>query len=232
VTEPIDFDSFADDYDHQLGHGLSATGEDKNYFANGRIELLSKRLAQLGASVETILDFGCGTGTAAPLFFDHLGCTGYVGVDESARSIEVAKYSTSGLITEFQTLESFTPSADVDVAYANGVFHHIVPADRVATASLVYSALKPGGHFALWDNNPWNPGTRYVMKKIPFDRDAIRLSAPEARHVLRDAGFEIIATDFLFIFPAALSALRFMERPLSKLPIGGQYQVLARKPEA
>lgn len=230
MTDPIDFDSFADDYDHQLGHGLAATGEDKNYFANGRIELLTARLIAAGAETGTILDFGCGTGGAAPLFFDHLGCSQYVGVDESARSIEVAKSSNAGLITQFETLASFDPNADVDVAYANGVFHHIAPEERVVTASLVYSALRPGGHFALWDNNPWNPGTRYVMRKIPFDRDAIPISAPEARRVLSDAGFEIVSTDFLFIFPAALSALRFMERPLSKFPIGGQYQVLARKP--
>lgn len=69
------------------------------------------------------------------------------------------------------------------------------------------------------------------MKRVPFDRDAIMLSAPEARRMLSDAGFEIIGTDFLFIFPAFLSAMRFVERPLSKLPIGGQFQVLARKPE-
>jgi len=231
MADPINFDSFADEYDHQLGHGLAATGEDKNYFANGRIELLSSRLREASATFETVLDFGCGTGGAAPLFFASLGCHGYVGVDESARSIELAASSNTGFNVRFQTLASFQPTADVDLAYANGVFHHIALEDRVAAASLVYSALKPGGHFALWDNNPWNPGARYVMRRIPFDRDAVMLSAPEARRVLRDAGFEIVTTDFLFIFPAFLSALRFMERPLSKLPIGGQYQVLARKPE-
>jgi hypothetical protein len=56
------------------------------------------------------------------------------------------------------------------------------------------------------------------------------LSVREARQLLLDAGFEIVRSDFLFIFPAVLSWLRFLERPLSKLPIGAQYQVLARRP--
>lgn len=231
MADPIDFDSYADDYDDQLGHGLAATGEDKTYFANGRIELLSSRLGEVSANVGTVLDYGCGTGGAAKLFFEHLGCGEYVGVDESARSIALAAAAPTELNTRFDTVSSFRPKADIDVAYANGVFHHIDPQDRGAAASLVHSALRPGGYFALWDNNPWNPGARYVMKRVPFDRDAIMLSAPEARRMLSDAGFEIIGTDFLFIFPAFLSAMRFVERPLSKLPIGGQFQVLARKPE-
>jgi SAM-dependent methyltransferase len=230
VADPIDFDSCAGDYDVQLGHGLAVTGEDKSYFANGRIALLSSRLKQLGATIDTILDFGCGTGGAAPLFFEHLGCHGYVGVDESARSIDIAADGNTDLNTRFQTLSAFQPTSDVDLAYANGVFHHIIPGARVAAASLIHASLKPGGYFALWDNNPWNPGARYVMKRVPFDRDAVMLSAPEARRFLREAGFEIVGTDYLFIFPSFLSALRFMERPLSKLPIGGQFQVLARKP--
>lgn len=230
MTDSIDFDSYADDYDQQLGHGLSATGEEKDYFANGRIALLGSRLQEAGETVHTVLDFGCGTGGAAPIFFDHLGCHAYVGVDESARSVSVAADALTDLNTRFDTVASFQPTGDIDVAYANGVFHHIEPDDRVQAASLVYSALRPGGYFALWDNNPWNPGARYVMSKIPFDRDAQMLSAGVAARVLTEAGFDIVTTDYMFIFPAFLSALRFMERSLSKVPLGGQYQVLARKP--
>ncbi len=47
---------------------------------------------------------------------------------------------------------------------------------------------------------------------------------------MRNAGFEILGTDSLFIFPAALAALRPLEPALCKLPLGGQYLVLCRKP--
>ena len=95
---------------------------------------------------------------------------------------------------------------------------------------LVYKSLRPGGIFSFWENNPWNPGTRYVMSRIPFDRDAVTLSAFQARRLIQAAGFQILRVDFLFIFPRSLSWLRVFEPGLTKLPFGAQYQVLCRRP--
>jgi hypothetical protein len=49
--------------------------------------------------------------------------------------------------------------------------------------------------------------------------------------MLRAEGFAVVSTDSRFFFPGPLRALRPLERSLSKLPLGGQYMVLARKPE-
>ena len=62
-----------------------------------------------------------------------------------------------------------------------------------------------------------------------FDRDAVTFTAPYARRLLRTGGFEILRTDFLFIFPRILSWLRCIEPFSSRLPFGAQHQVLCRK---
>jgi len=49
------------------------------------------------------------------------------------------------------------------------------------------------------------------MSRCAFDRNAITLTPPEARRLLRSGGFEILRTDFRFIFPRALRALRKIE---------------------
>ena len=67
------------------------------------------------------------------------------------------------------------------------------------------------------------------MRRIPFDRDAKMLSASNARRLLEGAGFEIISTDFLFVFPRALAALRPLESTLTGVPAGAQYMVLCRR---
>ncbi len=85
------------------------------------------------------------------------------------------------------------------------------------------------GCLRFFENNPLNPGTRYVMSRIPFDRDAITLTPWNARALLRSAGFDILGTDYLFYFPKVLSALRKVEPLLAKLPFGAQYLVLCRK---
>ena len=82
---------------------------------------------------------------------------------------------------------------------------------------------------ALWENNPWNPGTRYVMSRIPFDRDANLVWPHQARRMLREAGLRVLRSDYLFIFPRWLKRLRFLESFLSGFPLGAQYQVLAVK---
>ena len=110
------------------------------------------------------------------------------------------------------------------------MFHHIPLDQRQDCLKYVFNSLRPGGLFALWENNPWNPGTRYVMSKIPFDRDAITLPPTESRRRVQSAGFESLMTRFLFFFPKSLAFLRWMEPMLARIPLGGQYLVLCRRP--
>jgi hypothetical protein len=111
------------------------------------------------------------------------------------------------------------------------VFHHIPIDERAKAARYVFDKLKPGGLWAFWENNPWNPGTKVVMKRCPFDKDAQTLTARQARVLLQSAGFEIVRTDYLFIFPNILKSLRWIESRVARWPLGAQYQVLCRKPE-
>ena len=229
MPDAAEFDTFAADYDAALNEGLSVSGEDKNYFARGRIEWLRRCLSRLGFSPRRILDFGCGTGSATPFLLEAFPDCEVLGVDVSARSVEVAREKHGMARAAFCTMSIYRPDASFDLAFCNGVFHHIPLAERAGTVQYVRDTLKPGGLFALWENNPWNPGTRYVMSRIPFDRNAITLSAPESRRLVRSGGFDVRRTDFLFIFPRVLKWLRPMERLVHKLPMGTQYMVLGRK---
>ena len=69
------------------------------------------------------------------------------------------------------------------------------------------------------------------MNRIPFDRDAITLNYIQAQNLIKKGGFEILQTDFRFYFPRSLSYLRILEKLIVKIPLGAQYQILARKIE-
>lgn len=224
------FDQFHGDYDEALAQGLSVSGEDRLYFARGRIALLAERLTEIGGGCETVLDFGCGTGASTPFLLDVLGAQAVLGVDVSVRSIEFAQKKYGSARVRFVDLTHFEPRAQFSVAFCNGVFHHVPVPERAPVARLLFDAVKPGGYFSLWDNNPWNPGARYVMSRIPFDRDAVMLSSREAARLLKTAGFTRVRTDYNFVFPRALRALRFLEPLLHSVPVGAQYQVLGRRP--
>lgn len=223
-----EFDAFADGYDEALHAGLVATGESSDYFARGRTAWLARRLREYGVTPASVLDFGCGTGSSIPYLQRLPGCTRVHGTDVSEASLAIARRQYGSPAVTFGPA-STAESASFDLVFCNGVFHHIPPGERASALATVRRALRPGGVFALWENNPWNPGTRYVMSRIPFDRDAITISPPAARALLRGSGFDVLRSDFLFFFPAFLRSLRWMERALSALPLGGQYLVLARR---
>jgi SAM-dependent methyltransferase len=223
------FDEDLTDYDEELAQGISVSGEDKDYFARGRVMRLADSLKQLKEQPKSVMDFGCGTGSAMPFLLELIRPEQALGVDSSVKLLELARKRYGSERTNFLLNTQYQPSGQIDLAFCNGVFHHIPVSERGIAVDYVYWSLRPGGLFAFWENNPWNPGTRYVMNRIPFDRDAITLTASEARGLLRSRGFEILQTQFLFIFPRMLRCLRGIERFFSRVPLGAQYQVLCRK---
>jgi SAM-dependent methyltransferase len=222
------FDRYAKTYDAALSRALTVSGESKDYFARARIVYLKGCLDTLKAPVKSVLDFGCGIGSGSKLLGELLGAEDVVGVDVSPRSIQAARQSYPDM--RFVTLNEYEPTAEIDLVFCNGVFHHIPLAERPAVVGLVFRALRRGSFFAFWENNPWNPGARYVMARCDFDRDAVMLSARQARRLLRTGGFAIVRTNFQFIFPRWLGFFRGLEPWLSPWPFGAQYQVLCQKP--
>jgi SAM-dependent methyltransferase len=229
MMETAAFDACASSYDAALNRGLSLSGESKEYFARRRIDWLSSRLREHLCRPERVLDYGCGTGGSARALLEHLPAAFVTGVDVSRASIDLARRQYASDRVRFHTIDEREPRDEFDVAYCNGVFHHIEPAFRERALAYVSRALSARGFFAFWENNPWNPGTRLVMRRIPFDRDAQMLSGRQARQLLTAAGFEVLTTDFLFLFPRAFAALRPIERRLTSIPAGAQYMVLCRK---
>jgi SAM-dependent methyltransferase len=230
VTPNNDFDNYSSTYDQDLQKGIAVSGEGKEYFARRRVQWLSRRLQRLGFTGRKVLDFGCGDGAATPYLIDVLQAESVVGLDISAGLLDLACKRYGGNRASFLLSNDYLPEGKVDIAFSNGVFHHVPPALRDRAIQTIFDALRPGGLFALWENNPWNPGTRFVMSRIPFDRDAVCLSPRGARRLVRASGFKVVRTDALFIFPHVLRGLRPLERLVCRVPLGAQYMVLCRKP--
>jgi SAM-dependent methyltransferase len=224
------FDQYARNYNQVVDAALSATGEGKDYFANARVRWIAERLKRFEISPKLLLDYGCGNGANAELLMEALKLDSLVGVDVSEESIaEARRTAPRGAL--FLTRADYLPREEADLAYCCGVFHHIPPEDRSAALDYVRRSLRDGGVFTFFEHNPWNPGTRHIMANCEFDQDAITIPPNEAVELLRSAGFEILGREFLFFFPRWLGVFRALEPALAKIPLGGQYVVVGRKPQ-
>jgi trans-aconitate methyltransferase len=224
------FDKHADTYDAELNRALAVSGEDKNYFALERVNWLKRSLQRLHELPSSAIDYGCGVGDTTALLREAFDLNPVIGLDESLRSLEHARLQHASTSCKFLPFHDFVPQANVDIVYCNGVFHHIPVSERAPSLDYIRRCLRPGGLFALWENNPWNPGTRYVMSQCSFDHDAKTISPPQAVRLVRDQGFQVISIHYLFFFPRFLKLFRFLEPHFSRFPLGAQYQILCRKP--
>ena len=62
----------------------------------------------------------------------------------------------------FAHVDDFRGGAEL--VFCNGVFHHIARIERSGALDFVRNVLGDGGYFAFWENNPLNPGSRYVFR--------------------------------------------------------------------
>ncbi|MBI5200697.1 MAG: class I SAM-dependent methyltransferase [Elusimicrobia bacterium] len=214
------------EYDEMLQKGLALSGESKEFFVAGRLADLKGHLPD-GFAVNKILDFGCGMGGTTRALAEAFPGAQVVGADTAENALAHARENTKDPKVSFTTLDKI--GTGFDLAYVNGVFHHIELEKRPQAATLIQKALRPGGRFAFFENNPWNPGTRLIMSRIPFDRDAVPIPPDEGRELLFGAGFALEPTRYLFFFPRILAYFRVFEHLLKEVPMGAQYHIPAVK---
>jgi SAM-dependent methyltransferase len=216
-------------YGSQLARGLRLTGEPAEYYARRRVARVRDVAGELGVTPRAVLDFGCGTGGSLGLLREAFPDARVVGFEPEPELVDVARPAAAAARAELVGREELVEGHSADVGYCNGVFHHIARDQRAPAAGRLSGALRPGGLAFVWENSPFNPGTRMVMARISFDRDAVLLRPSELRTLLSDAGLTPVATEYHFVFPRPLRFGRPLEKALRALPLGGQYVVVGRR---
>lgn len=91
--------------------------------------------------------------------------------------------------------------------------------------------MKKQGRYYLFEHNPLNPLTRYLVNTCVFDKDAKLLPSNYTRSLLRLQNFRILKKEFIIFFPrkGMLAKLIFLEKYLNWLPLGGQYFYVSEK---
>lgn len=226
-----EFDKFADEYLQMHSENLAITGEDPEYFARYKIEEIVRlyRRRRL-PSPERILDFGCGIGASIPHLRRAFPDASLTGLDVSQRSLEIARHRF-GDAADFQLYDgekADLPEGAFDLIFSACVFHHIEAGQHVPIFESLRALLKPNGALIIFEHNPVNPVTRYIVATCPFDENAVLIPAGAFAGRQKAAGFRSVEVAYTGFFPNALKSLRGVEPLLRWAPVGAQYFTYAR----
>ena len=174
------------------------------------------------------MDFGSGIGASIPHLARAFPGATLTAFDVSARSLDIARHRF-GTLANFVHGDSLDAVCDrtFDLIFTSCVFHHIEAEEQVGLLRRLHGLLVPDGIAVIFEHNPLNPVTRYIVATCPFDENAVLLPAPVIKARQREAGFRKIETRYTGFFPHALARLRVLERRLAWCPIGAQYYTLA-----
>jgi len=221
---------------------VMAVRNHKYYVKVKSLHLLKKAEEFYGDIKDLIcVDLGCGTAETAEYFQDkfmHIFCCDY-----SSGMLEYAgKKNLKNVTLKLCQSERLPFDSDsVDIVLMYGLIHHIDTGEKIVqTFNEAKRILKKGGIVVVYDFNPLNPVSRYIVKTCPIDSgvnlDGYRKSVfpttfylGELIEIMKSSGFMIGKREYLLFFPKFLSALLPLERALARIPFGGMYAILGVK---
>ena len=228
--DTAEFDKFAEEYLATHRDNVRLSGEDPEYFARYKLEELRRRWDAWGRpDPAAVLDFGTGIGASLPWLRVAFPEAEITGLDVSQKSLAVAEQRFPGL-AKLVRYDGGTPpfeEGSFDLVFSACVFHHIDTARHVELLASLRRLLRPGGVLAVFEHNPINPVTRYIVATCPFDENAVLIPARDFARRLESAGFSRVETVYTGFFPGPLKALRPVERFMGRVPLGAQYYVVA-----
>ena len=214
-----EFDEFADDYEQVLNESIRWSRDTADYFA--AYKAVAARALGWDELPRKILDFGCGVGGVTRHLARAFPDAQLDGFDVSQESVDALPEDLRGRGEFSSDLTSMAD--DYDLILIANVLHHIEPAERADVMRDLGRRLRSGGRLLVFEHNPLNPVTRWIVATCPFDENAVLLWPSETLGLLRHAELRHPRRQFVLFFPGFLRALRFLEPNLGWLPAGAQY---------
>lgn len=220
-----EFDKYAETYNQVLKDTIPEVLNEDAYFAEYKVALMAKKMA--GRKPKHILDFGCGAGRGLAFLQSYFPQSHIWGYDVSLESLKTAAERTPNvtLISDW----SDAKGVRFDAIIASNVFHHIPFQQRLHSLQRCYEILGKEGCMFLFEHNPYNPVTRWVFERCPFDVGAKMLSMSSAINLAKEASFSSKRCGYTLFFPRQVRFLRGIESWMRWLPLGAQYYVMMEK---
>lgn len=211
------FDSYIKNYKDITQKNLNFFSKSRNFFYQCKIEIIKKKIFL----PNKILDFGSGIGLGTKLFLKYFPKSEIFAFDVSKKSLNFLKKK----IPTINIKRDIVFKNRYDLITVFGVFHHIPPIERSKNLKLLFKLLKNNGKIFIFEHNPYNPITRYIVNNCPYDEGVKLIYLNELGELAKKNNFKIIDKGYCLIFPELLGIFRKYEHLTKWLPLGGQYYI-------
>lgn len=217
------FNSLADSYSEITARQHAFFDSNTRYLQEYKVALAR----ELVPEPKTVLDYGCGIGLLQEYLGSYYSDAAIYAADISEDSLAHIHHNypeTKVLNCETALQQRF------DLIVVSCVLHHVPLKDRKELVKQLINALNEGGSLLIFEHNPLNPVTQYLVNTCPIDEDAILLRRSECQRLINLSEEATVSkSGYTLFFPGLLKSLRPMEKKLRWLPAGGQYFLLATK---
>lgn len=232
-----EFDGYAEDYSPAGNRLYGLIGcSPRTYLevkADHLLRALGRTRISAGDASVRLLDFGCGAGDFLSVLRDRSVAWSMEGCDVSSGMLRTAAERHPELSSEgrlWNCAERAVPESAFDLITVVCVLHHVPPPSLRETLRGLWRALAPGGVLCVYEHNPWNPVTRFMVARTPIDKHAVLISQPALVSHARAVGATEPSLSNLLFFPPRLRFAGRVEGVLGRIPLGGQYLMMTCKP--
>jgi SAM-dependent methyltransferase len=228
-----EFDQYGPAYDDRISRAVRLSGQEHDFFLQVKAEVLAELLGRSSRQRDLrVLDVGCGNGRLHRFLLSATPSIKLTGIEVAAAFVEPAREANPDVQYDVYDGRRLPyEDATFDAAFTVCVLHHVSPAQWPDFVAELRRVVRPGGLVAVFEHNPLNPVTTYIVRTCPIDRDAVLLPAGQLDALLRGAGLRATRHEFILFTPFKSPIFRRLDRLMSWLPLGAQYVSSARVPQ-
>jgi len=220
----MNFNQYKNSYTQTIEESLRISGKEHDFFTQAKANFLKTIITRDLSAIKnpTLVDIGCGHGLIHKHLQDKaIQITGVEVADEVLELARQANPQVSYYAYDGKTLPF--SSQQFDIAIAICVMHHVQPAQWQDFLVEMKRTLKKNGIAVIFEHNPYNPLTRYIVANNILDKDAVLLSSIKLKKLFRGAGFHRVYSRNILFTPFANKFFRWLDAKLGYIPFGAQY---------